>query len=106
MSWKVRASHLEPGAVGPGAEEEGSLHGHYQDDDVASAHLDLLSRRHEMQPIRRAARLGEPAGWVLGHFDLEMFWNASWTWSIFESSLRSGLVTKRSSSIVHDSGSR
>src|SRR5216683_549076 len=46
MSWEVRAPHLEPGAVGPGAEEEGSLHGPHQDDDVAPAHLDLLGRRH------------------------------------------------------------
>src|SRR5712664_440408 len=47
MSWEVRAPHLEPGAVRPGAEEEGPLHGPHQDDHVALAHLDLLGRRHE-----------------------------------------------------------
>src|SRR6266446_6389649 len=46
MSWEMRAPHLEPGAVRPGAEEEGSLHGPYQDDHVAPAHLDLLGRWH------------------------------------------------------------
>src|SRR2546423_1343219 len=57
MSREVRTSHLEPRAIRPGAEEEGSLHGPDQDDDVAPARLDLLGRRHESPLPPSAAAL-------------------------------------------------
>src|SRR2546423_7983064 len=57
MSREVRASHPEPGGIRPGGEEEGSLHGPDQDDDVAPARLDLLGRRHESPLPPSAAAL-------------------------------------------------
>src|SRR6266849_9530210 len=56
MSWEVRAPHLEPGAVRPGAEEEGSLHRPHQDDHVALAHLELLGSRHGRSLALQSAR--------------------------------------------------